>query len=95
MLHYKLLLLAKNITAPSAKPGTWLFSRLAFSEENFEPSSVTPVEKELHNQEISFPFSSVHVAQIFWGLAKIAFHQNMCIHSQNLDQDVTEDKGRR
>jgi len=50
--------------------GTWLFSRLAFSEEKFEPLCVTPVEKELHNQEISVPFSSTHLAQNIFGTSK-------------------------
>jgi len=54
MLHIKLLSLAKNITAPSAKQGTWPFSRLAFSEENFEPSSVTPMEKNFITKRCLF-----------------------------------------
>jgi len=37
---YQASFAVKNIIAPFAKPGTWPFSRLAFSEENFEPSSV-------------------------------------------------------
>jgi len=37
---YQASFTVNNITAPFAKTGTWSFSRLAFSEENFEPSSV-------------------------------------------------------
>jgi len=36
-----------------ANPGIWPYSRLAFSEEDFEPSSVTPMEKEPCNLENS------------------------------------------
>jgi hypothetical protein len=64
---YQASFTAKNITATFAKPSTWPFSRLVFSEENFEPSSVTPLEKELHNQEISVPFCSIYVAQNILG----------------------------
>jgi hypothetical protein len=60
---YQASFTVKNITAPFAKPGTWPFSRTAFSEENFEPPSVTLLEKELQNREISVPFSSIHIAQ--------------------------------
>jgi hypothetical protein len=52
----------KNITAGSAKPGIWPFSRLAFSGEDFEPSSGTPMEKILPNQEIPFPSPSTPLA---------------------------------
>jgi len=38
---------AKNITAAFAKKGIWQLSCLAFSDGNFEPSSVTPMEKDL------------------------------------------------
>ena len=34
-------------------------------------------------------------AAVFLGLAKIASHKTMCVHSQNVDQDVTEDRGGR
>jgi len=55
----------KNITAAFDRPSIWPFSRLAY--ENFEPSSVTPKEKELCNQEISVPSASTPVAQgISW-----------------------------
>jgi len=55
----------KNITTSFAKPAIWPFSRLAY--EDFEPSSVTPKEKELHNQEISVPSASTPVARgISW-----------------------------
>jgi hypothetical protein len=67
---YEASFTVKNITAPFAKQSTWPFSRTAFSEENFEPSSVTPVEKELHNQEIFVPFSSIHIAQKVFGTSK-------------------------
>ena len=61
---------AKNTTAAFAKPGIWPFSRLAFSDEDFEPSSVTPMEKELHNQEIPVPSGSAPVAQEISGTSK-------------------------
>jgi hypothetical protein len=51
---------AKNITAAFAKPAIWPISRLAYKD--FEPSSVTPKEKEIHNQEISVPSASTPVA---------------------------------
>jgi hypothetical protein len=92
---YQASFTVKNTTAPFAKPGTWPFSRLAFNEENFEPSSVTPVEKELHNQEIFVPFSSIHVAKQNFGTSKDSISSEYVHHSQYLDQDVTQDKGRR
>jgi len=62
---YQASFAAKNITAAFAKPATWPFSRPAY--EDFEPSSVTPKEKELHNQEISVPSASTLVARgISW-----------------------------
>jgi len=76
---YQASFTVKNITAPFAKPGTWPFSRTAFSEKNFEPSSVTPVEKELHNQEISVPFSSIHIAQKVFGTSKDSISPE-CVH---------------
>jgi hypothetical protein len=37
---YQASFTVKKIIAPFAKTGTWPFSRRAFSEEHFEPSSV-------------------------------------------------------
>jgi hypothetical protein len=55
----------KNITAAFANPAIWPFSRLAYKD--FEPSSVTPKEKELQNQDISVPSASTPVARgISW-----------------------------
>ena len=42
---YQASFTAKNITAAFAKPGILPFSRLVFSDEDFEPSFVTPMEK--------------------------------------------------
>ena len=42
---YQASVTARNIRAVFPKFDTWPFSALAFSEENFELSSVTPVEK--------------------------------------------------
>ena len=53
---------ANNITAASAKLGLWPFSRLAFSDEDFEPSSVMPMEKELCNQEVCVLSATTPVA---------------------------------
>ena len=58
---YRAFLTVNNITAAFAKSGIWPFSRLAFSDEDFEPSSVTPVEKELCNQAIPVPSASTPV----------------------------------
>jgi hypothetical protein len=44
--------------------------RLAFSDEDFEPSSVTSMEKELHNQEIPVPSASTPVAREISGSSK-------------------------
>jgi hypothetical protein len=44
---YQASFTARNITGAFAKPGIWPFSRLEFSDEDFEPSSVTPMEKEV------------------------------------------------
>ena len=60
---YQASFTAKNITAAFAKPGMWQFSRLAFRDEDFEPSSFTPMEKELRNQEIPVPSASTPVAR--------------------------------
>jgi hypothetical protein len=55
----------KNITAAFARHTIWPFPGLAY--ENFEPSSVTPKEKKLCNQEISVPSASTPVARgISW-----------------------------
>ena len=40
----------KNITSAFQKPGIWPFSRLAFSDEDFEPSFVTDLPIDLPNQ---------------------------------------------
>ena len=45
---------AKNITAAFAKPGMWQFSRLAFSDKDFEPSSVTPMKKNFVTKRCLF-----------------------------------------
>jgi hypothetical protein len=66
------------------------------NDEKFEPSSVTPMEKEIRNQEIPVPSAGTPLStRFFLGLTNIAFHQKMCIPSKNLDQSVTEDEGRR
>ena len=46
------------------------FSRLAFSDVDFEPSSVMPMEKELRNQEVPVPSASTPVAQEISGSSK-------------------------
>jgi hypothetical protein len=53
---------AKNTTTAFAKPGTWPFSKLAFSDEDYGPTSFAPMEKLLRNQEISVPSASTPVA---------------------------------
>ena len=67
---YQASFTAKNITVAFAKPGIWPFSRLAFSDLDFEPSSVTSVEKDLHTQEIPVPSASTPVAQEVSGTSK-------------------------
>jgi len=67
---YQASFTAKNITAAFAKPDMWQFSRLAFSDENFEPSSVTPMEKELRNQKIHVSSASTPVARQISGTSK-------------------------
>jgi len=67
---YQASFTAKNITAAFAKPGIWQFSSLAFSDEDFEPSSVTPMEKELRNQEIPIPSASTPVVREISGTSK-------------------------
>ena len=37
--------------------------------------------------------TAAFAAAVFLELAKIASHKMMCVHSQNVDQDVTEDRG--
>jgi len=69
MLHIKFFTV-KNITAACAKPGIWPFSRLAFSDLDFEPSSAMSVEKELRNQENPVPSASTPVAQEISGTSK-------------------------
>jgi len=61
---------ANNTTEPFAKLGIWPFSRLAFSVEDCEPSSVMPMEKELRNQEIPVPSTSTPVEQEISGANK-------------------------
>jgi hypothetical protein len=85
----------KNIISAFAKPGIWPFSRLAFSDKDFRPSSVMPMEKKFINKRSLFLLLAPLWHKKFLGLAKIAFHQKMCVPSQNLDQDVTEDEERR
>jgi len=67
---YQASFTAKNTTEPFAKLGIWPFSRLAFSDEDCEPSSVMPMEKELHNQEIPVPFASAPVEREISGTSK-------------------------
>ena len=67
---YQASFTAKNIIAAFARPGMWQFSRLAFSDEDFEPSSVTPMGKELRNQEIHVPSASTPVAREISGTSK-------------------------
>jgi len=61
---------ANNTTEPFAKLGIWPFSRLAFSDEDCEPSSVMPMEKELCNQEIPVPSASTPVEREIPGTSK-------------------------
>ena len=67
---YQASFTAKNIAAAFAKSGTWPFSRLAFSDEDFEPSSVTRMEKEFHSQAIPVPSASTPVKQAISGTSK-------------------------
>ena len=60
----------KNITAAFAKPSIWPFPKLAFSDEDFEPSSVTPMEKELCKLEIPVLSASSPVARENCGTSK-------------------------
>jgi hypothetical protein len=78
-----------------AKPGVWQFSRLAFNDEILNHHLLRLWKKELCNQEISIPSASNPVQGKLLGLAKIDFQQRRCVHSENLNQCVTEDKGRR
>ena len=67
---YQVSFTVKNITAAFAKPGIWPLRRLAFSDLDFEPSSVTPVEEELRNQEIPIPSARTPVAREISGTSK-------------------------
>jgi len=67
---YQASFTADNTTEPFAKLGIWPFSRLAFSDEDCEPSSVTPMEKELRNQEIPVPSASTPVEREISGTSK-------------------------
>jgi hypothetical protein len=42
---YQTAFTVKNTMTAFAKPGIWPFSRLVFSDEDFGPSSITPMEK--------------------------------------------------
>ena len=42
---YQASFTVKNITAAFVRPAIWPFSRLVFSDEDFDPSSVTPMQK--------------------------------------------------
>jgi hypothetical protein len=53
------------------------------------------MERELRNQAIPLPSASTPLPQEISGASKNAFNQKMCVHSQNPDQDVTEDQERR
>ena len=61
---------ANRITAAFAKPSVWPFSRLAFIDKDFEPSSVTLMEKDHRNQAIPFPSASTPVAREISGTSK-------------------------
>lgn len=61
MPHIKCLTV-KNITSAFTKPGIWPFSRLAFSDEDFEPLVGRPTDKELPDREITVPSASTPVA---------------------------------
>jgi len=60
----------KNIAAALAKSRIWPFSRLVFSDEDFEPSSVTRMEKEFRSQVIPVPSASTPVKQAISGTSK-------------------------
>jgi hypothetical protein len=60
---YEISFTAKNIIAAFAKPVIWPFSRLVFSYEDFGPSSLTPMEKELRKPEIPVCSTSTPAAQ--------------------------------
>ena len=61
---------ANYTTEPFAKLGIWQFSRLVFSDEDCEPSSVIPMEKELCNQKIPVPSASTPVEREISGTSK-------------------------
>jgi hypothetical protein len=61
---------AKNITSAFAEPGVRPFSRVAFSDEDFEASLFVFTDKELAKQEISVPSASTSVAREISGTGK-------------------------
>jgi hypothetical protein len=67
---YQASFTAKKVIAAFAKPGILSFSRLPSDDEDFEPSSVTSMEKELRSQEISVPSASTPVAREISGTSK-------------------------
>jgi hypothetical protein len=67
---YQASFTVKNITGAFPKPNIWPFSRHAFSDVDFDPSFVTPMEKELRNQEITVPSTSTPVAREISGTGK-------------------------
>ena len=67
---YQASFTVKNTRAACAKPGIWPFSRLAFSDLDFETSSAMSVEKELRNQEIPVPSASTPAAREISGTSK-------------------------
>ena len=85
---------AKEIRAAFVKNCIWQLSWLEFSDEDFELSSVTPVEKEILNQEVSVTSARTPVAREISGTNKESLKTKMCVHSQNLYQDATENKER-
>jgi len=85
---------AKKIRAGFVKNCIWQLSWLEFSDEDFELSSVTPMEKEIRNQEVPVPSARTPVAREFSGTNKESLKTKMCVHSQNLYEDWTENKER-
>ena len=67
---YQAFYTVKNITGAFPKPNIWPFSRHAFSDVDFDPSFVTPMEKELCNQEIPVPSASTPVEREISGTSK-------------------------
>ena len=52
------------------------------------------MEKEIRNQEVPVPSARTPVAREFSGTNKESLKTKMCVHSQNLYEDWTENKER-